>query len=154
MDELTGRLDVIDRFGSKKERAFRSTNHQAIPAAGALPGIQLLQQPQNPPRRTGLMYPSGSGDCPRDGFPKPVLVYRLEQIVEGVHLERAKGVVVVCGHEDDHRLLCLSQRGDDLEAVEIRHLDVEQHHVRGMLADGFDCLLAVGAGRDYFGVRL
>jgi hypothetical protein len=71
-----------------------------------------------------------------------------------VDLEGAHGILVMSGHEDDRGLVRFPQRRHDLEAVETRHLDIEQHHVRRMLPNRLYCFLAVGAGGDYFRVGL
>ena len=55
---------------------------------------------------------------------------RLEQIVHGVDLERANGVLVVRRHEGDERHPQLIQRADDADAVQFGHLPVEQGQVR------------------------
>jgi hypothetical protein len=45
-----------------------------------------------------------------------------------MHFERAQGVAVVGGDEDDRDLRV--EQLQDLEAVELGHLDVEEHHLR------------------------
>jgi hypothetical protein len=52
---------------------------------------------------------------------------RLEQIVDGTGGERLHGVLVIGGHEDD---VGPDDRGRDIEAVLLRHTDVEEHEVR------------------------
>jgi hypothetical protein len=61
-------------------------------------------------------------------------VHRLEQIVEGVHLEGANGVRIVRGDEDDSKLRTglrpLPQAIEQRETGVGRHVDVEEHGVR------------------------
>jgi hypothetical protein len=61
---------------------------------------------------------------------EPVLVVRLEQIVDGVEIERAHGVLVERGHEHDQRRALGFELRDDLETTEAGHLHVDEHHIR------------------------
>ena len=63
------------------------------------------------------------------------LLDRLQQVVDGVHLERAHRVLVVGGDERDQRQLALLQHPHDADAVELRHLQVEQRQIRALLLD-------------------
>ena len=78
--------------------------------------------------------------------------HRLEQIVERVHLERLERIFVVGGHEHDRRRRL--EQLQNLEAVQLGHLDVEQDQVRGQLADPFHRFEAVGAVGHDLDVRL
>src|SRR5262249_24331096 len=60
-------------------------------------------------------------------------------------LERAHRELVVRGHEDDRHLT--SDELQHLEAIELRHLNVEQDQLRLQLSDRLDGLEAVGAFR-------
>ena len=60
---------------------------------------------------------------------EPRALDRLEQVVEGVDLERAQGVLVVGRREHDHR--ARRDALDHLEAAEPGHMDVEKQHVDG-----------------------
>ena len=64
----------------------------------------------------------------------------LEQIVDGVHLERLHRELIVRGHEDDEGKLPLGflHGVEHLEAVDFRHLHVEDHDVRARLANRGD----------------
>ena len=79
---------------------------------------------------------------PRNRLLKALAAERLQQVVEGVDLEGLQRVLVVGRHEDRQRH-GVAERGDDLEAVEIRHLQIEQHQVRHVAANGRD---GFGAG--------
>ena len=68
---------------------------------------------------------------------------RLEQIVDGRHLERPDRILVVRGDEDHRRHALCSNSVDDPEAVGPRHLHVEEHQVRLLLADEGDRLPSV-----------
>ena len=60
-----------------------------------------------------------------------------------MRVESAHGVLVI-GRDEDHGRTGVDQL-EDLEAVELRHLDVEEKKVGGVFGDGFDGLEAVGA---------
>ena len=56
---------------------------------------------------------------------------RLQQVVDGVHLERPHCVLVVRSDEDHGRHLFRSDRAHDIEASAIWELDTKQHDVDG-----------------------
>ena len=68
-----------------------------------------------------------------EGLLKTLGPARLEHVVHGVHLEGAQRIAVVGRHEDhgDGRIDEL----EDLEAVQLRHLDVQEDD-RGLLLRG------------------
>ena len=70
---------------------------------------------------------------------------RLEDVVDGAHVERTQSVMVVRGHEHDRGDPVRADALEDAEAVEIRHLDVEEHEVGPELLDRDDGLATVAA---------
>ena len=66
-----------------------------------------------------------------------------EEIVDGVGVEGAHGVLVEGGDEDDGGAGV--DEFEDFEAVELGHLDVEEEEVGGVLGDGLYGFEAVGA---------
>ncbi len=78
----------------------------------------------------------------------------LEQIVDGVDLKGADGVLIVGGGEDDlgQGGALLEQFLQHSEAVEAGHLDVEEDEVGLVGADEFDGFDAVDAGGENLGV--
>ena len=78
---------------------------------------------------------------------QPFLVHGFEQIGDGIGFERRQRVFVVGGDEHDERHLGGVERFDHLESAEARHLDVEEHHLRAMLADGLERLETVARVR-------
>ena len=69
----------------------------------------------------------------------------LEQVVHGVGVEGAHRVLVVGGDEDDYRGLRGLDQFEHFEAIELRHLNVEEEQVRGGFGDGLDGFESVGA---------
>ena len=55
-----------------------------------------------------------------------LLVERLQQVVDGVHLEGLQRVLVVRGHEDGDGQLAVAEALHDFEAVELGNLHVEE----------------------------
>jgi hypothetical protein len=77
-----------------------------------------------------------------DGVTEPGIIERLENVVDGMHLECAHCVLIVSRDEDDsgHAV-----RADDLEyieAVHTGHLHVEEYEVGPARDDGLDRRLA------------
>ncbi len=85
---------------------------------------------------------------------KPLIAERLEEISDCLRLERAQRVLVMGGHEYDfrhhHVWRIAHEGGKHAEAVELRHLDVEEHQLHGSAvagagADGLERFGAAGA---------
>jgi hypothetical protein len=70
-------------------------------------------------------------------------MHRLEHVVERVHLEGFNRMLVMCRHEHDWRHSIRTDRADDVESVEFRHLYVEEHKVGAERSDAIDCGLTV-----------
>jgi hypothetical protein len=64
-----------------------------------------------------------------------------------VDLERLERVLVVGG--DEHDVGSRVDQLQDLETVELRHLDVQEHHVRHQLTDPLDRLEPVSTLADH-----
>ena len=83
---------------------------------------------------------------PLEGFLEAFPVEGLQQVIEGVHLEGAQGVVVVGGAS-----VHSAQHG---EAVHLGHLHVEEQQVRRVLLDGGHSLAPIGALADNLDVAV
>ncbi len=86
-------------------------------------------------------------DSPPDAIDRrfqPARFDRLEQIVDGVHLECLDRVLVVGRHEDDLGVAASAeQTPGDFETGQPGHLHVEHHQVRRFLldhAEGFEAV--------------
>ncbi len=94
--------------------------------------------------------PADAGTFQR--FEQSVAFDGLEQVVDDADRKRLDREVIEGGHEDDlgHRCAVVpaehSERVDQLEAVELRHLDVEQHHIGRQRANQLQATLRI-AGR-------
>src|ERR1051325_739649 len=80
-----------------------------------------------------------------------LLPTRLEQVVERLHFERAQRVLVMRRDEDDGRR-AIEQR-EHFEAVELRHLDVDEEDIGIVLrhgANGFESVRAFGDDLEFF----
>jgi hypothetical protein len=76
---------------------------------------------------------------PLEGGEEPARAERLEQVVDGLELERRDRVVIEGGREDDGGDdLELSQSRHDLDARGLRHLDVQEDHVGAEAPDRLD----------------
>ena len=78
----------------------------------------------------------------------------LEEVIDGMGVERAHGVLIVGGDENDDRSVGGLDQFEDFKAIELGHLDVEKEEVWGGFGDGLYGLEAVAAlGDDFdFGV--
>ena len=97
---------------------------------------ERLTKRVTPPRSTGICSsplaggPAAVLDHAAYRFGEPVLAHRLEDVVDGVQLERLDGVLLVGGHEDDRRRRPEpGQHLREVEAGQPRHLDVEEDRV-------------------------
>lgn len=77
---------------------------------------------------------------PLDGLVEAAAVERFEEVVDRGDLERAQGVVVVCGDEHDRGRVSRGQRAHDVEAVAAGHLDVQQDELGALAAHEGDGL--------------
>ena len=84
---------------------------------------------------------------PRERLGQPLVRERLEQVVDRVHLERPQRELVV-RRDEDHRHVAAHQL-EHLEAVELRHLHVEQQDVGARVAQRLDRLESVRALRQH-----
>ena len=93
---------------------------------GGSPGAVGLPRPGARRRRPIARHPLlGARERGGDAH----VVERLEQVVDRVDLEGAHGVGVVGGHEHGGRQRLGAQRLQHLEAVDLRHLHVEEHQL-------------------------
>jgi hypothetical protein len=86
--------------------------------------------------RGGAVLPSRDIARPRERLRQALLAERLQDIVHGPDLESLDCVLVVSRDEDDRDRRV--EKLHDLEAVEPRHLDVQEDGVRRELSGGLD----------------
>ena len=77
------------------------------------------------------------------GLLEALLPDGLQQIIDGVHLERAHRVLIVGGSEDDTHIF--ANQLQNIEPCKFWHLDIEEDQVGLVFAESFDGLKAVGA---------
>src|SRR5215213_704731 len=91
--------------------------------------FQLFEQGKNVPVSIAvliefdLVFDSVPGDV------EPLVIERLEKVIEGMHLEGAHGILIVGRYEDDVRRRCWTERLEHVEAAQLRHLNVEKDEV-------------------------
>src|SRR5882724_13095200 len=78
-----------------------------------------------------------------DYFSKTRGVDRLQKIAQGVGVERSQRIVRVRGDENYGAQMRAARAFEHLEAVEPRHLNVEEQQVRAQLHDLGDCSWAI-----------
>src|SRR5262249_16712610 len=77
------------------------------------------------------------------GYTKALLGKRFEQIIQGLGVKRLQGVLIIGGDEDSQRHVLDADGANHLEAVHLRHLNIEEHEVGMAGEDGLDRLVAV-----------
>ncbi len=85
---------------------------------------------------------------PFQGAREALRAERFKKIVHGVGIEGAHGVLVVGGDEDDRRTGV--DQLQNLESVQLGHLNVQEHDIRRGFRNSLHGLEAVGAfGRNF-----
>jgi hypothetical protein len=92
--------------------------------------------------------------CSRQRGLEPIPGERFQQVVHCMNVEGAQRVAIERGDEDDARQLVRGQRQDHFEAVELRHLDVEEDEVWLVGDDGLQRGGAIAALADEHDVAL
>jgi|SRR5262245_3398172 len=69
----------------------------------------------------------------------------LEQVIQSTGFESVNGMVVESSNEYNRWSLAGFQRVNDVEAIHVRHLDVEQHEIRLMFFNGAHNRSAIAA---------
>ena len=89
--------------------------------------------------------------CALEGLHHTGTIKRLEQVIDGVHVERTHRILVEGGGEDDLRHAVgvdpLQQLFEHGKAVQSRHLNIQKYYVWMVGAnqvDRFDAILALG----------
>ena len=80
-----------------------------------------------------------------DGSFETLAPHRLQQIIDGVDIERFSRVALIGGDEDDQRFPLLPQGPDYGEAIQFRHLQIQQDDVRFELQDSRQGFCAGGS---------
>lgn len=83
---------------------------------------------------------------------QPLDAYRLEQVIHRIELESLERMGVVGRAEDHPRPSLPDPALGHRDAVDARHVDVQQHDVRLQFADGRQRTLAVAERADHLGV--
>lgn len=84
---------------------------------------------------------------PQDRFEQPFLRNGLDEVVAGIDLEGARGVIGV-GGDEDHARQRFGQQVEHGESIRARHFDIEEQGVDGVLAQGLDEIEGARAVRD------
>jgi hypothetical protein len=173
-----GRADLLEHLPDRFRAAGRGTDqqdarggHRARPRAQGHRAGQARDRGGRGLRRGGGFDRGGDGPAPGAGgaeHPDPLqeigpeavgggdaaIALGLGDVVDGAEREAAqRHVGVALGqrrhHHDLHAGLTRQDQRQGLDAVEFRHLDVEQHHVRGAARQRVDGGAAVRGGGDH-----
>ena len=149
---LIGCLNPIDVVEVHERDAFAVGHRQARQRRGR--GLTALrgrrEQTAGPLHGPALVDAQARAIERRE---KAGLVERLEHVVDGADLEGAERVVVERRHEDGGRNAGGAERVNHAEAVDSRHLDVEQQQIDRHPLEHFERLFAVAAFGDDLDAR-
>jgi hypothetical protein len=151
-DVVARGLDPVDVLDADEVDAPAGFDHQAL-GAGAAAGGAPEQLPEALAQGRGAPLPDLRLGALQGGG-EAAFVERLEQVIQGVHLERLQRVAVVGGDEDDRGRHRVAQGLQDAEAVQAGHLHVQEHQVGAQLPQGAEGLLAVAAFAEDGDVRV
>src|SRR5215213_3147716 len=85
---------------------------------------------------------------------KPLAVEGLEEVIKGMHLESAYGILIVGSYEDDIRSGLWIERLEHLEAAQLGHLNVQEDEVRPERLDRIYCFTTIRTFSHYLDFRI
>lgn len=145
-------LDPVDVGGTDDEETAVRPDSEPANRPLVAPGVaderqKILIQQIGLPGLDALPRPAQ-----RDA--DPAGVERLEQIVEHAGVECADGIPFVGCNEDNRRDSLIADGSNDLEAIDLRKMDVEDHEVGRVLQDGVDGRKTIRGFTDEIDIRL
>src|SRR5262245_46262692 len=99
---------------------------RTLPCSGSLPALMIFEQRKHPLAELAELLLFDLSSRPPQRFFKAFVVKWFEQVIERVEFKRPYRILVVGGHKDDDRQLISSNLFQHPEAVEVRHLDIEE----------------------------
>ena len=134
-------FDPVDLVHPQEEQAAAGLDDEPIGAR--LIAAQVLDEGQQAAAEVAGFFAFDLPARALERVGEALAIEGLEDVVEGAHLEGLEGVLIVGGHEDDERHALAPDRFDDLEAVHVRHLDIEEDELRRVIQDRRHGFLAV-----------
>src|SRR6185503_6415495 len=117
-------LDAVHVLHVEEEDATAVLDHQSLEVTRST--LQLFEQGQY----MAVAFPGLiQFDLLLDSVPgsiEPLVIERLEKVIEGMHFERAHGILIVRGHEDDVGRRLRIERLQYLEATKLGHLNIQE----------------------------
>src|SRR5712692_1715660 len=137
-------LNPVDLFGFEKEGPTAGFDQKPLNLIG--PCLQLFKQHKCLPIKIAptLCCQSGLRAGQRLFEPRPI--ERLYKTVDSRDLESSQRVLIVSGYEDHKRQLNRVHRFEHIEAVDLRHLDIQKQQIRFEVfyrGDGFFTVAAI-----------
>src|SRR5688572_29345596 len=77
---------------------------------------------------------------PFQRFPEAFLFARFQQVIQSMDVECLESVLIVRGDENDDGHTVLGYSLENVKTPDFRHLDIEEHQVRGGLFDNPESL--------------
>jgi hypothetical protein len=136
-------LDPVDLLRPDEDAAVARGHHQPLQVAA--PPAHLLQQRPQPAVQVASRLLADPLARAVQRRLEALVVEGLQQVVQRLRLEGAQGELVVGGDEDHYGHTAGADRPEHVEAVDLRHLDVQEEQVRRRLLDHPDRFPAVRA---------
>src|ERR1035437_348094 len=154
LDVVGRRLDPLD-FGGPQENNFTAAAHHQTIAVGVNVTHQGKEFLVLFPAAVAVCLPGLELTfCPQHRIHETLLLKRLEEIVDRVRVKCLDRVLIKSGHEDDRGQMRLGDRFEYAEAVQFRHLHVEEYQVRLETRDLLHGVLAIPAFAEHFERRI
>src|SRR4029079_13225146 len=121
---ITLRFNPIDFSRLQKIDAAARLDYQSLQIFVA--GFHLLEQGEDALVRAAVAVALHLSFGALPGNVEPFLIERLQQVIKCLDFKRAHCVFVISSYKDDVRKFLFSQRREDFEAADFRHLHIEE----------------------------
>ena len=141
-------LEVSSRRSRRRSGRLRRCCSSGRRAGDARTALHCLQRGEQLRRMPPNMARFDRTSRAAERLVETIVVVRLDEIVERRGVEGLQRVLVICCYEYGHRHRVDADRADHVEARAVRHLDIEEHHIRCVHTDRRDRFGAAGGRRD------
>src|SRR5689334_16991574 len=122
------RLDAIHVLYVEEKDATAILDHESLQMTRS--SLQLFKELEYVPIAFASLI---QFDLVLDSVPghiEPLMIERLEEVIEGMHLKGAHRILIVSGYEDDVRRCLRIERLKYFETTQLGHLDIQEDKVR------------------------
>src|SRR5690349_3264535 len=145
---LTFGFDPVNLFGFQEESSTTGFDYQTLGVTRS--GLQLFQQGKRLLVEISSSLVGQPGFCALKRLFETAAIERLHQVVDGRHFKSAKRILIICCDKNYKRDASRREGLEHIEAIDLRHLDIEKHKIRSAGTDRLDRLFAVRAVAENF----